>query len=104
MVENLVQQVKSLEAEADALVEKARGVAAEIEQSAAAEAEALRGQFEEESRRDREAFLKEQQQRVADEQAELDKRAAAIAEALGAVAPEAGDEAIGLVLKHLREG
>ena len=104
MVENLIQHVKSLEAEADALVEEARAAAREIEQSAADAATALREQYEEELRRNLAAVRSEQEQRVADERAALDGRAAAINDALRSVAPEAAEKAVGMVLKHLREG
>jgi vacuolar-type H+-ATPase subunit H len=104
MAENLIQQVKSLEAEADALVAKARTAARQIEQTAAGEATALREQFEEKHRRDLAVFRTEQEQRVAREQADLDARARKIADALQSVAPEAAEKAVGLVLRHLREG
>jgi hypothetical protein len=104
MPENLIQHVKSLEAEADALVEKARATAREIEQSAAGEVAALRERYEEEFSGDLAAVRAEQEQRVTDECAALDARAAAIDDALRSAAPEAAEKAVGLVLKHLREG
>ena len=104
MVDNLIQHVKSLESEADALVEEARAAARRIEQAAAEEATSLRQQFEEEFRRDQEAFQAEQVQRVADERAALDARAGTIADALRSLAPESAEKAVGTVLRHLREG
>jgi F0F1-type ATP synthase membrane subunit b/b' len=104
MVENLIQHVKSLEAEADALVAEARATAQQVEQSAADGVKAFREQFEEEFRRAAATASREQDERVARERAALDKRAAGIADALQSVAPEAAEKAIALILKHLREG
>ncbi len=104
MVENLIQRVKSLEAEAEALVAEARTAARQVEQAAAGEATALREQFEEEYRRNLNALQAEQAQRVARERADLDGRARKIADALQSVPPKAAEKAVGLVLRHLREG
>lgn len=104
MVENLIQHVKSLEAEADAHVEEARATARRVEQSTADEVKALREDFEQKHQRDVAAVRAEQDERVAREKAELDGRAAAIDKALQSIAPEAAETAVGLILKHLREG
>ena len=104
MAENLIERVKTIEAEADHIVAEAREGAERIEQSAVAEADALRERYEAEFRRDMEAFKEEQDQDAAHRRAELDERGRAIADTLRSVDPDAAREAIGLVVKHFREG
>ena len=65
MAENLIQHVKSLEAEADVIVAEARTTARQIEQSASGEADSLRTEYEAGYGRDVDAFQAEQEQRVA---------------------------------------
>jgi len=104
MAENLIERVKMIEADADRIVAEARECAERIEQSAVAEADALRERYEAEFRRDMEAFKAEQEQHAARRRAELDERARVIGDTLRSVDPEAAREAIGLVVKHFREG
>ena len=104
MAENLIERVKTIEAEADRIVAEAREAAERIEGSVVADAGALRERYEAEFRRDMEAFKEEQEQHAARRQAELDERARAIADTLRSVDAQAAREAIGLVVKHFREG
>ncbi len=104
MAENLIQRVRSLEAEADAVVAGARETARQTEEAVSGEAAALREQFEERFRRDLAAFQAEQKERVARERADVDRRARSVAAALQSVRPDAAQRAVELVLKHLRGG
>jgi F0F1-type ATP synthase membrane subunit b/b' len=104
VAEDLIEQVKEIEAEADRIVAEAREKAREMERSVAEDISALRGQYEDTFRQEMEGFKAEEQERTVEEQAELDRKAEAISEQLRSMAPDAASRAVELVLKHLREG
>ena len=103
MPENLLDQIRAIEAEADRIVETARKRAAQLEAAVKPEAAALRKSHEEGLARELDSHRKELERKTDDELARLDREAARLAERLKSLDGTAESRAAELVLKHLRE-
>jgi len=103
MPENLVGQVKEIEAEADRIVAEARKRAEELEQATKRQVAAIRREHEEALARQLESLRQEMERQTAAEQAKLDAAAAQMAGRLRSIRQADLSRAIELILKHLRE-
>jgi len=103
MPENLVEQVKEIEAEADRIVAEAHKRAQELEESARRASAALRREHEKALAQQVKALGEEMERRTTAEQAGLDAAAALISSRLRSLRPAELANATELILNHLRE-
>jgi len=101
---NIVDQVKRIEAEADAIVSRARELAERLSGSLPSEVEAIRARWEDDVKK-RLAHLKgELERRKGEKMAELEENAAGATRQLESLDPDALERAVQTILAHLREG
>lgn len=103
MAQNLIEQVKEIEAEADRILAEAQAKAGEIEGSVKQEVAALRKNHEDALAEQAKAFAQEVERRTVEELRELDKKAKDVAGRLASPSQEAASGAAELILQHLRE-
>ena len=104
MTENIIQQARDIEAEAERIVAEANKQARELEGSLEARASELRQEHQHAFRQELDAFQEKLQQKTAKAQEELQRKASDATERLENIGSEAKDGAVESILKKLRGG
>jgi hypothetical protein len=99
----LVENIVSLENEADSIVAQARAEAKEIEQSAVAEVEAYRRQLAEETEQKISAFQGETEEKHKNSIAEAEKELAQVLDAVGQISGNVLREQIDRIITRFSE-